>query len=643
MAQQGPTWHIKIADFGLSKGIASRMSSFRTIAGTAGYVAPELLGLAHDDDADDDDASPPFSYSNAVDIWAVGVIAFVLLVGDLPFDPTDFRHLRRYVKGKVGFPERFLRDRNVSALGLSFIASQTIPAPSNRPSVSSSLNHQWFRAICDRPTRPTKPTALRAGVSGTIPISQVSSRDETLATWTTKDSGYETTTLKATEIATRSMEVKQGEGDGEKALHDSGIDRQTVLYRQSAICDAEVLLRRTTRVEPCPTREFAELSWHLIHMSPFAKARLANLEYYDSERVRGILLSSGGQYLAIYGIGKDVSGLSDGTRSAILDLSARRIICRIQLKKARKWTVPAISPDGHLVAHTEIHLKDAYNPWLVSCSYKILVHQTVTGKLLRRISLTTGAKPDMVFEIAFSANAQRLICVFHGRQAQDSNGLDVPVVRSWNIATWEEAPGLDLRASLHRVAFSANGRFLVGYVATGPKHALMELWNAETWAPVSILNVTRSQSELPAQLHVSCDGALVLINYRQGNVWIAYDTSTRREIRKSQLTDDLLDDMFLSQCLISPDGRHCATLQAKKHRPGSHEVKVCVWNWYTGITLIDERLGGPNEEEIEKRPIGSRPKHNLNEPSKPHAIAFAPDSSLFRVLHGESLYTWQLV
>ena len=621
------------------------MSSFRTIAGTAGYVAPELLGLAHDDDADDDDASPPLSYSNAVDIWAVGVIAFVLLVGDLPFDPTDFRHLRRYVKGKVAFPERFLRDRNVSALGLSFIASQMIPAPSSRPSVPSSLKHQWIRAICDPPTRPTKPTALRAGVSETIPISQVPSRDESLATWTTKDSDYKTTTVMATEIATRSMEVKKGGGDGQEALHDSGIDRMTVLYRQNAICDAETLLRRTTRVEPCPTREFAELSCHLNPMPPFAKARLAKLEYYDSGRVRGILLSSGGQYLMIYGMGKDVYSLSDGTRSVILDLSTRRIICRIQLKEARKWTVPTISPNGQFVAHTEIHFKDAHNPWPLSCHYKILVHQAVTGKLLRTISLADVANTGAVFEIAFSANAQRLICVFHGKQDRAKSDWDGPVIRSWNIATWEEAPGLDLRASFYRVAFSANGRFFVGYNDIGPRHALMEVWNAETLAPVSILNITHGKNywnEWPARLHVSCDGALVLRSDRQGEVWIAYDTSTRREMGKFQLTNDLLDDMCLSQSLISPDGRHCATLQTKKHRPGTHEVKVCVWNWYTGAILIDERLGSPRKEGVEKLSSGPRPDNSLDEPSKPHQMAFAPDSSLFRLLYGEILYTWQL-
>mmetsp|Transcript_2854 Transcript_2854/g.4054 ORF Transcript_2854/g.4054 Transcript_2854/m.4054 type:complete len:125 (-) Transcript_2854:412-786(-) len=61
---------VKIIDFGLSKCMVEPVA--RSFLGTRGYLAPEMLQRR--------------DYSRAVDTWALGVIAFVLLCGCLPFD-----------------------------------------------------------------------------------------------------------------------------------------------------------------------------------------------------------------------------------------------------------------------------------------------------------------------------------------------------------------------------------------------------------------------------------------------------------------------------------------------------------------------------------------------------------------------------
>lgn len=58
-----------ISDFGLSKMEESGVMA--TACGTPGYVAPEVL------------AQKP--YGKAVDVWSIGVIAYILLCGYPPF------------------------------------------------------------------------------------------------------------------------------------------------------------------------------------------------------------------------------------------------------------------------------------------------------------------------------------------------------------------------------------------------------------------------------------------------------------------------------------------------------------------------------------------------------------------------------
>lgn len=64
---------VKIADFGLSRMVGSGFSEARSFVGTPHYVAPEV---AHDDR----------SHDYRADLWSLGVLTFVLLVGRFPYD-----------------------------------------------------------------------------------------------------------------------------------------------------------------------------------------------------------------------------------------------------------------------------------------------------------------------------------------------------------------------------------------------------------------------------------------------------------------------------------------------------------------------------------------------------------------------------
>ena len=65
---------VKIVDFGLSKMVGPSQLCAEPF-GTLSYVAPEVL------------LQQP--YGKAVDVWGLGIIAYLMLVGSLPFDHED--------------------------------------------------------------------------------------------------------------------------------------------------------------------------------------------------------------------------------------------------------------------------------------------------------------------------------------------------------------------------------------------------------------------------------------------------------------------------------------------------------------------------------------------------------------------------
>jgi serine/threonine protein kinase len=71
---------VKIVDFGLSKMIGPTQLCTEPF-GTLAYVAPEVLQQK--------------PYGKAVDVWGLGILAFLMMMGSLPFDNEDDREVAR--------------------------------------------------------------------------------------------------------------------------------------------------------------------------------------------------------------------------------------------------------------------------------------------------------------------------------------------------------------------------------------------------------------------------------------------------------------------------------------------------------------------------------------------------------------------
>ncbi|XP_065188383.1 myosin light chain kinase A-like [Sycon ciliatum] len=120
---------LKVADFGLSRLITPARRSTLTICGTPGYVAPEvLLGKKY---------GPP------VDMWAVGVITYILLCGFEPFYDEDQQEIyQKTIRAEYSFPSPYWDDVSVDAR--DFINQLLRYRSSKRLTATEALHHPWI-------------------------------------------------------------------------------------------------------------------------------------------------------------------------------------------------------------------------------------------------------------------------------------------------------------------------------------------------------------------------------------------------------------------------------------------------------------------------------------------------------------------
>lgn len=120
---------IKIADFGLSTA-AGASCVLDTFCGTLSYVAPEVL-------------QSQGYHGKPVDMWAVGVITYILLCGYPPFYSEDDAEITQMtLKGQYSFPSP--EWENVSKDAKDFISSLLVLEPTDRLSAKQALRHPWL-------------------------------------------------------------------------------------------------------------------------------------------------------------------------------------------------------------------------------------------------------------------------------------------------------------------------------------------------------------------------------------------------------------------------------------------------------------------------------------------------------------------
>lgn len=119
---------LKLADFGLACEVTKPLY---TVCGTPTYVAPEILAEC--------------GYGVKIDVWAAGVILYILLCGYPPFVSEDNDQEKLFdciLTGKYDFPEE--NWYNVSIDAKELIQNMLQLAPELRFSAEDVLDHPWL-------------------------------------------------------------------------------------------------------------------------------------------------------------------------------------------------------------------------------------------------------------------------------------------------------------------------------------------------------------------------------------------------------------------------------------------------------------------------------------------------------------------
>eukprot|EP01136_Pigoraptor_vietnamica_P007451 Opistho-1_new@2671 len=125
-----PGANLKVTDFGLAVQLANNSEAeWFGFSGTPGYISPEVLKRV--------------PYGKAVDMWACGVILYILLAGYPPFWHEDRQKLYSLIiLGEYDYPSPDFDDVTPAARDL--IDKLLTGDPAQRLSIQEALNHPWI-------------------------------------------------------------------------------------------------------------------------------------------------------------------------------------------------------------------------------------------------------------------------------------------------------------------------------------------------------------------------------------------------------------------------------------------------------------------------------------------------------------------
>ncbi|XP_024938221.1 calcium/calmodulin-dependent protein kinase type II delta chain isoform X17 [Cephus cinctus] len=225
---------VKLADFGLAIEVQSEQQAWFGFAGTPGYLSPEVLKKE--------------PYGKPVDIWACGVILYILLVGYPPFWDEDQHRLYSQIKtGSYDYPSP--EWDTVTPEAKNLINQMLTVNPGKRITASEALKHPW---ICQRERVASvvhrqetvdclKKFNARRKLKGAILTTMLATRNfsskydaQGRSMVTKKGEGSQVKESTDSSTTIEDDDVKAGSGSGSGSSHSSSSNSQTGASPSSA-------------------------------------------------------------------------------------------------------------------------------------------------------------------------------------------------------------------------------------------------------------------------------------------------------------------------------------------------------------------------------------------------------------------------
>jgi serine/threonine protein kinase len=121
--------HVKIIDFGLSDQLSQTKTSFHEACGTPMYLAPAVASRV--------------PYGTSCDVWSAGVVLFMLLSSDYPFQGHSVSELVKTIRqGDLRFIDPIWEITSTSAKDL--VQTLLTANPAERMTAEEALAHSWL-------------------------------------------------------------------------------------------------------------------------------------------------------------------------------------------------------------------------------------------------------------------------------------------------------------------------------------------------------------------------------------------------------------------------------------------------------------------------------------------------------------------
>lgn len=125
--------NIKIGDFGLAAVLADEQDRRTTLCGTPNYIAPEILSK-----------SGTRGHDSKVDVWAIGIICYAMLMGTPPFQSKTQQEIYSKLKN-LDYEWKVDSKNHIPDPAKDFVAACLNLVATDRPEMDDLVEHEFFK------------------------------------------------------------------------------------------------------------------------------------------------------------------------------------------------------------------------------------------------------------------------------------------------------------------------------------------------------------------------------------------------------------------------------------------------------------------------------------------------------------------